>query len=457
MTEARRPVQPDILIATAADAPALDLEAAPARPRVLPLRRLASLRTFDSLRLPAFRWFFLSLIGSMAALNTQMIVRSYVAYQLTGSYAALGLVALASAIPMVSLSLIGGVIADRAARRFIMLTGQTIGAALAVVLGLLLLFDRLEFEHLLIASAINGTVVALSMPARQAMTFEVVGRGLLMNAVSLTSAGMNLTRLWAPAGAGLVIAAAGAEYAYFGMAGLYLLSSLALFPVPAGRAPAAVAPAASTDGPAAPPPARGGARSLADLRAGARYARRDRIIFILLLANLLTALLAMPHLHLLAGFVDDVFDRGAGTLGLLMAISGAGALLGALVIASLPERRRGVLLLLSAFLMGLGLLLFAAADALWLAILFMLLVGVGSAGRQAFGQVLVQAYVDDAYRGRVMSIYMAEFGLVSFGTFGIGLFAEVVGARGAFAAMAVGLMAVCLVLFALAPRLRRLQ
>ena len=176
-----------------------------------------------------------------------------------------------------------------------------------------------------------------------------------------------------------------------------------------------------------------------------------------MLANLLTALLAMPHLHLLAGFVDDVFDRGAGTLGLLMAISGAGALLGALVIASLPERRRGVLLLLSAFLMGLGLLLFAAADALWLAILFMLLVGVGSAGRQAFGQVLVQAYVDDAYRGRVMSIYMAEFGLVSFGTFGIGLFAEVVGVREAFAAMAVGLMAVCLVLFALAPRLRRLQ
>ena len=176
-----------------------------------------------------------------------------------------------------------------------------------------------------------------------------------------------------------------------------------------------------------------------------------------MLANLLTALLAMPHLHLLAGFVDDVFDRGAGTLGLLMAISGAGALLGALVIASLPERRRGVLLLLSAFLMGLGLLLFAAADALWLAILFMLLVGVGSAGRQAFGQVLVQAYVDDALprprhvhlHGRVRPRLLRHLWHR--------LFAEVVGVREAFAAMAVGLMAVCLVLFALAPRLRRLQ
>ena len=415
-------------------------------PKARGIQRITrSLGTFDSLEQREFRWYFLAVVTQMAGMMMQMLVAAYLAFELTGSYAALGGIALASAVPMIGLSLVGGVIADRTSRRRVVQVGQAVTTVEAAVVGLLILFDLLEFEYLLISTVVHGTVSALTMPARQAMIPEIVGRDRLMNAVSLNAAGMNLMRLLAPAVAGVVIEVAGAEWAYFALSALYGLSLLAMFPVPA-RQPAATVPGRAR-----------GAGGLADLREGLRYVLRDRVIMLVLAVNFAISMFAMPYQHLLPGFVSDIFDRGAGALGLLLAINGAGALLGALVMASLPPRRRGLLLLLSSLLIGVALLAFAMADSFWLGAAFMVLVGIGIAGRQATGQVLLHVYVNDLYRGRVVAIFMMQFGVMAFGAFGVGLFAEATGARWAFAFLGVALIVVVLGCLAFVPRIRRLD
>jgi MFS family permease len=284
------------------------------------------------------------------------------------------------------------------------------------------------------------------MPSRQAMVPEVVAPARLMNAVSLNVAGMSLMGLLAPAGGGLVVAIVGAAWAYMLMAALYAVAIVALLPVP-GRPAAERAPTGR------------GMRSsgVADLVDGLRYVLRDRVMFALVGVSFVTAILAMPYLLMLPGFVADVLDGGATELGLLMAISGAGSLLGSLVIASLPERRRGLLYLLSAIFLGASLLAFVASETFAISAAVMVLVGIGTAGRMTLGNVLLQSYVEDRYRGRVMSIWMTQWGMMSGGTLFVGLVAEAVGIQVALGGLAAGLIVFTLAVLVLVPWVRRID
>ncbi len=199
-----------------------------------------------------------------------------------------------------------------------------------------------------------------------------------------------------------------------------------------------------------------GAAGLADLVDGLRYVVRDRVMFALVGVSFVTAILAMPYMLMLPGFVADVLDGGASELGLLMAVSGAGSLLGSLVIASLPERRRGLLYLLSAIFLGASLLAFSASSTFAISAVLMVLVGIGTAGRQTLGSVLLQSYVEDRYRGRVMSIWMTQWGMMSGGTLLVGLVAEAVGIQVALGGLAAGLIVFTLAVLVLVPRMRRI-
>ena len=416
----------------------------------------------------------------MASLNMQILVRGYLAFELTNSFSALGAMGLASAVPMFTLSVFGGVLADRVSKKWILQIGQAISALLAIGVGLLVASGELRYEHLFVTSIVQGVVQAIMLPASQAMVPEVIGRKGMMNAISLNAAGMNFVRLLAPAAGGFLIALIGAASVYFVMAGTYGLAVAALIPVSGvsalrpGRLAAllshgGMAPApepANGAGPAPGPgmrraPVQGGimaaARSgFADLGEGARYIIHDRNIFQLLTVNFLTAMLGMPFMVMLPGYVSEVYGGGAETLGLIVAISGGGALAGALVVASLPEKRRGVLMLLSAILIGASLVAFASTDHFWLGALFMATAGVGTAGRQALSAVLVHTYVEDAYRGRVMAVFMTQISLMLGAAFFVGLLAEVIGIRSALASLGAALVVMILGFMALSPTLRRM-
>jgi hypothetical protein len=168
-------------------------------------------RTFESLGQSGFRWYMLAQLGSFGAMNMQQLVRAVIVFQITGSYAALGTVALAQAIPGIALTMWGGLVADRYPKKRVVQIGQAVSAANALVIAVLLFTDGLVFWHLLAASVMQGGVMAMMMPSRQAMMPEVVGMGRLMNATALSMGTMNLMRLIGPAVGGVLLAAYGGE------------------------------------------------------------------------------------------------------------------------------------------------------------------------------------------------------------------------------------------------------
>ena len=303
------------------------------------------------------------------------------------------------------------------------------------------------------------------MPARQAVIPQIVGEERLMNAVSLNVAGMNFMRLVAPGVGGVMIAAlGGAAWVYVVIAASFLFATVTLMPMRLQHAVAAGGRSAARGGRGGGGGyggggfgGGGGGGSLRDMVEGLRYVVRNRTVLALLLVNLVIVLFSMPYMMLLPGFVADVLGGGPDQLGMLMTVSGVGALAGSLVIAAMPARNRGMILLLSSLVLGVALIVFSASHWLWLTSLIMVVIGVAQTGRMSISNVLLQAYVEDEYRGRVMSIYMMEWGIVSFGVFFVGILASLIGADFAIGGTAVALIAVTLGVLLFYPRLRNIQ
>jgi MFS family permease len=400
-------------------------------------------RTFASLHDPSFRWFFLSTLGMMGAVMMQILVRGFLVFDLTGSFAALGVLAISSAIPQLLVGFYGGVLADRLPKKTVVQAGQLAGMVIVSIMGLLALLDLLAFWHLLLSGVSSGLLVGLMMPARQAMIHEVVGRERLMNAVSLNTGGMNLMQLLAPTLGGVLLVTIGAGGVFFVMAGCYLFAVVTMWRVP--KVAAALGAGRVTRG-----------SGLHDILDGMRYIRGKRPLYLVLSLSFLTSALGMAYMPILPGFVSDVFDGGAKELGIVTSLSAVGAIAGALVLASLPDRHRGALLILSALVLGIGLLAFALASVLWVGAVFMLIVGLGQSGRQSLAMTLLQAHSDDAYRGRVMAVFMMQFSMMSLGAFVMAMLATAVGIQAAFAGLAIGLVIVSLMALVGLPSLRRL-
>jgi MFS family permease len=385
--------------------------------------------------------------GWFASMNMQMVVRGWLVYELTSSYAALGLVSLANAIPGLVLSLPGGVIADKVMKKRAVQVGQIGNMGISFVLAVLMLAGLIELWHLLACAVVQGGINALIMPARQSMIPEFVEDSRLMNAIALNTAAMNVMRLVAPALGGALLVATGPGSVYMLIAALYLWGAVALIPVP-GLKP--VAKAGQT--------VMGSVRDgIADIGLGFQYMNREKVVFLILTLNLAIVLFSQPYQMLLPGFAKEVLDADAGRLGILMSVTGVGALLGSLVIASLPPRNRGMIMMMSALLMGVALIAFSFSTWFWVTIPIMILIGVGQAGRMSLGSVLLQSYTESSYRGRVMSIYMLEFSITAFMVFVIGAIANFLGIQVALGACSAILLVIVLAVLIFSPRTRNLQ
>ena len=403
---------------------------------------LTSARTFDSLHDRDFRWFFIAALSLNATMNMQMLARGYLVYEMTGSYAALGTMALFQAVTMLGFSLYGGVLADRRSKRVLLQTAQAAASVTAAAVAALLFADMLRYEHLLVAAIAHGATSGVMFPALQSMPAELVGIARLQNAVSLNMAGMNTMRLFGPTLAGVMLAIVGAEWVYALMTALFLLSVALLARVPKRE-------------PAARP--QGAPSSIEEFREGVAYILRTPTMFLLLSLSFATSFLGMPYIRLMPGFVADVLSGGAAQLGLVMSVAGLGSLIGALALASLAPRQRGKLLLLSVVVAGLGLTAFSASSTYLLSLAIMVVVGLGEAGRQALNNVLLHTHVEDAYRGRVASVFMMQVGTMALGAFAVGLIAEFVGPQVGLGSFSLLLVVVALVVYAFVPRLRNMQ
>jgi MFS family permease len=409
---------------------------------------LPSLRTFESFKNPVFRLYYGALLGQRASANMQMMTRSLLVYHLTDSAAILGLMSLANALPMLFLALFGGVIADRVQKKYVLLVGQLCSAVISLGIALSLTSGYLSAERagswwiLIAASALQGTVMGLMAPSRQAIVPEIVGEKQLMNAIALNNMAMNTLRLIAPAVAGFLI---GGNYnfkvIYFAMTGMYVVAVIFITLMPRTSKVTAIR------------------RSVfADIWEGIRYVRSKTTILLLLVFLLVVIFLSRPYMVLMPIFTEDILMVGPTGYGILLSISGAGAILGSLVLASLPNRRRGMLLLLGCLVLASALIGFSFSTSWLLSIVLIVVVGLGQAARMTLGNTLVQYYVDDDYRGRVMSIYTMNFGFTSLGTFVAGLMADTsIGVEWTVGGFAMVLVVITVIVAISFPRIRKLQ
>ncbi len=406
-------------------------------------------RTFESFSNPDFKWFYVAMLGQMAAMNMQLVVRGLLAFDLTGSYAALGLVGLFGAVPMLTLSMFGGVLADRMPKKTVLQVGQFASLLNAAFLAALVFTDLMAMQWLYVSALAQGSVMALMMPARQAMLPDIVGLDRLMNAISLNMAGMNTTQLLAPAIGGFIVSFAGFEWAFLTMAGLYALALSGLSRLT--WQPASIAAEAGLS------LLQVAQKSIDDIRQGFAYIRGNRLMLLLLSISFMSSVFAMPHIFLMPGYVADIFGGGGSELGVLISIGAIGSLIAMLSLAAVPSRRRGMLLLAAMMLLGLGILTFAQISSYWLAAPVMMAIGVGSALRQALMQGLLQEYSDHDYRGRVMAVFMMQFSIMQLGTFFVGMVAEAVGVQPAFMGLGIGLMIVTVLAYTFMPRIRNVR
>ena len=401
-------------------------------------------RTFESFREPAFRWFFVSTLAQMYSAIGQMFVRTFLIYELTESYAAVGLAALLGGGVQLALGPYGGVLADRFPKKSVTQIFQFVGFLNAFLIGTLAILGILEFWHLLISSVSQGVLVALMVPARQAMVSEIVSKERIMNGVALNTAAMNIMQFAAPLIGGALLATTGAGVTFYAMAGCYALAMVTMLPIPSVVAQAGRG--------------RGGFReAMRDIGDGFRYIARHRVLRMILFLSFFVSMLGTPFQGLLPGFVQDAFDAGPALAALFMTFSAIGAFLAALIIASLRRSGRGKLLILMGVLLGGATLGIAISPWFWLSLPIMIVMGIGHSGRMTMASALIQEQAEPAYRGRTMSVLMMQFAVMQGGVFVLGIAAELVGIRLAVFAVAVVLLAVIALFGTFSPTLRRLQ
>ena len=396
--------------------------------------------TLRSLAVRDFRFMWLGTLLHMSGFNMAMIAQGYWVYQQTSSAKVLGLVTAASAIPIVALAPFGGAIADRVERKRLLQLSQALSTSLALYVAIAITTDVLTWQHLVVVALLQGAIWSFNGPARQALIPQLVGRERAGNSIALISSGMSLGSLISPAIAGLIYGLAGADAVYYTTAALGTLAVVATTLIQ-------VTSTATS---------KSKTRVTSDIVTGITHLWSNQVVRMLLAVGLAFMLLSWPLQFLLPMFVVDVYQRESEALGLLVSMMGVGALTGTLTIASLRERRRGLVLLGAGLTSGLGMVLVASFPFYYAAVGIMVIVGLGNAGMWSLGQVLIMGKVEDEYRGRVMSVFMMNFGLMPLALVPAGILADIWGPRAVVGATGAALLAIALVVGLTNRRLRDL-
>ncbi len=399
-------------------------------------------RTFAALRHPNYRLWFTGQLMSLVGTWMQITAQSFLVFELTHSTAYLGYVGFANGLPSWLFMLYGGVVADRVARRRLLLITQSTMMLLACVLAALTFTGLVRPWHIVLLALALGTANAFDAPAGQAFVFELVDRADVTNAIALNATLFNLATVIGPTVAGLTYAAFGGAWCFAlnAVSFLGVLGALVLMRLP-DREPAARAGSA-----------------FAQLKAGVRYTLAHPLLRYLIAIPAVTSLVGMAYATLLPAWAIDVLGGDATTNGVLQSARGAGSLLGALMIAALAHRaRRGRWLTIGMVVYPVLLLGFAAVR--WLPLTMLALVGVGWGGVVLFNSAntLVQSHVAEDMRGRVMAIFsLTFFGGMPLGALWAGPLADLIGAPLTLVVSSTILLGFALLFWLRAPQVRRL-
>jgi MFS family permease len=374
----------------------------------------ANARTFASLRRHRnYRLFFAGQVVSVSGTWMQNIATAWLVLALTHSPVAVGLLAVCQFLPFTLFGLFAGVIVDRLDARQTVIGTQAVSMVFAGVLAGLTLGGVVTAWEVLLLAGLRGTVLVLDAPARQALTFEMVGRDELPNAVALNSSLFNAARVVGPAIGGLVVAVAGAGMCFavnaasFAavLAGLLAMRVHELHP--------------RSDHAERPTLLRGTGEAF-------RYVWATPPVLLALLMVTVVSTFSFNFNVLLPVLARQTLSGGPDVFGVITACFGAGALVGALTAASLSRASWRVLVVGTAGF-GLAQLLLAPAATLPLAAVLLFASGLSFTLWTSNANSLLQLRAPERLRGRVIGLYY--FGFNGAGPAG-GLLAGWLAARG---------------------------
>ena len=383
---------------------------------------------FESLRVPAFRDLWIGMLASYIGMYMGMVARGYLAYEITGSATVLGIVTVASGIPMLLLSPVGGVLADIMNRRRILIDSQIFMVVSSLLIAVLIHLDLIAIWHLAFFGFAQGVLFTINMPARSSSLPHLVGRPLLASAIGLTNSGRNLMSVVAPALAGGVIAMPwlGTAGAFDIAALFYVVATLLMLRLPKSLAHRST-PAQTAFG-----------QQMID---GFVYILSRRPMLALLVLGLIPILFGMHLQSFMPVFQADVLGVGSVELGLLLSAIGVGGTLGSLVIAPLAESKHSHAWQLAAgVFFGLTLMAFANSTSFTLSLVCVGLVGFAGNASTGFNSALLMLRTEEAYYGRVMSIYMMNWSLMTLFTWPLGILIDHWGAPLVVSASAMGIV-----------------
>lgn len=341
---------------------------------------------------------FLSNVGTWMQAGAQ----AWLVLQLTNSPFWLGLDAFMATVPGFFLTLIGGVFADLVDRRRLLIYTQIVAGAMAVFLSVLVWTGTVNRWMVLAFSFVTGCCMALASPSYLAMTYDLVGRQDLANAIALNSTQFQLSRVVGPALFGIVSP-------LLGLAGCFFVNGISFVAVVVALWKVELPARDETTKTKADGIKRPG-RIRNELLEGFRYVSKRPRVFSLLLLSAVNSLFGAPYFAMVPIYARDIFHLGESGLAWMMSTAGTGALGGALLVAYLGDfRRKGRLVLSGAIFFGLCVTLFALSTELYLSLTFLFGLGFALIVSVATTNTLLQHLVTDQMRGRVMSMFVLSF------------------------------------------------
>jgi MFS family permease len=359
-------------------------------------------RMFRALSHRNFRLFWMGAFLSNVGTWMQAVAQGWLVLQLTNSAFWLGLDAFMASAPAFLLTLVGGVFADLVDRRRLLIYTQVVAGLAALGLAILVSTGAVNRWIVLGFSFVTGCCMALASPSYLALTYDLVGREDLANAVALNSTQFQLSRVVGPALAGF-------GFTLFGLAGCFYVNGLSFIAVVVSLGMVQLEPGMANRG--APAHSVRDRRALwRDLLDGFRYVRTRPRVFTLLIISAVNSLFGAPYFALIPIYARDVFHLGATGLAWLMGMAGAGAFCGAAFLTILGDfRRKGWLVLGGSLAFGISVIAFALSTRLRVSYVFLFTLGFAIVTSVAASNTLLQKLVTDQMRGRVMSMFLLSF------------------------------------------------
>jgi len=399
------------------------------------------LAAFRSLSNRNFRYLWFGQVLAATAMHADMVARSWLVWQLTGSSTSVATVLVVRALPMLVLGLFGGVAADMFNRQRLLMIIQAWTLLMHVVMAALLLTGLIELWHIYALAFGLGTGMAMNQPVRTSIIPNLVGKKDMINAMSLNSIAINSTRFVGPAAISALIIATDVGWAYVWAAMAFVLviwttSKIAIPEITRRK---------SSGNP------------VQQLVEGFVYIGRHRVILALVLLGMGPLAIGFSHQVLLPQLVEEQYGRGIGLMGIIQSVGAVGGLTAGLYIASRRQvNNKGRLMLIAATSYGVALLAFSGAVYMWMVFPLIIWIGASQTVFRAGNSATLMEISPDRLRGRIISATLLDTALAPLAGLAAGVAADRWGVSAGYMLLSAGCLGIVALTLLIYPKIRTL-